>query len=261
MSPFATARTGAQAAIAEIVANASVRQRFPAFVLGQAQDLFAYASDKAHVKGELQTLLKLGSPDPAAVHRGLLIQLNGVFEGFIKSLVSSHIAQKASRVSQFDELETSLQTTYAAHAGRALSRIFDGSINGISYDFSALQAEMGNCFSGGTPFTINGEVFTLLMGNCTPERLAKLFDQVGLPEPFGATVGQHKAVQSWCGERKAGRAASLAQDELAQQISTRNDLVHGLASKDVVIHDVERAAVFFDCLVTAYSDLAELAHQ
>ncbi|MGE8143487.1 hypothetical protein ACQKOE_16075 [Novosphingobium sp. NPDC080210] len=110
MSPFATVRSAAQAAIEEIVANATVRQRFPAFVLGQAQDLFTYANDKAHVKGELQKLLKLGSPDPAAVHRGLLIQLNGVFEGFIKSLVSTHISQIASRVSRFDELEPSLQS-------------------------------------------------------------------------------------------------------------------------------------------------------
>ncbi|MGE8142103.1 hypothetical protein ACQKOE_09030, partial [Novosphingobium sp. NPDC080210] len=153
-----------------------------------------------------------------------------------------------------------LQTTYAAHAGRALSRIFEGSINGINYDFSALQAEMGSCFSGNSAFTINGEVFTLLMGNCTPDRLEKLFDQVGLPNPFGNAVGQNKIVQNWCGERKAGRAANRAKDELERQIATRNDLVHGFASKDVVLHDVERAALFFGCLVEAYTDLAESVH-
>jgi hypothetical protein len=158
--------------------------------------------------------------------------------------VNTHISQIASRVSRFDELEPSLKATYAAHAGRALSKIFEGSINGINYDFSALQAEMGSCFSGNSPFTINGEVFTLLIGNCTADRLEKLFGQMGLPDPFGSAVGQNKAVQNWCGERKAGRAANLAKDELEKQIAARNDLVHGFASKDVVLHDVERAAVF-----------------
>lgn len=260
MSPFVTEFSGTQAAIAEIVANAKVRQRFPAFVLKQAGELFVYAGDKAHVKDELKNLLSLGSPDPAVVYRGLLIQLNGLFEGFIKSLVSTHISELASQVSRFDELASDLQTSFAAHAGSVLSRIFDGSINGINYDFSALRSGIGSCFSGSSPFEINGEVFTLLMGNCTSTRLEKVFSQVGLPEPFGDSVGRHKAVQKWCGEGKARRAANLAKDELNLQISIRNDLVHGLATKNVVLHDVERAATFFGCLVEAYFDQATALH-
>lgn len=260
MSPFSTARSGAQAAIDEIIANARVRQRFPAFVIGQAADLFHYASDKAHIKGELQNLLQLGSPDAAVVHRGLLIQLNGVFEGFVGSLVSTHVTQIAAKVNRFDQLPLTLQSAYVVHASRALSKLNDGAINGIKYNFSSLQANMGSCFSGMTPFEINAEVFTLLMGNCTSERLERLFGQVELMEPFGDPIGKHKSIQKWCGEGKARRGANRAKNELDEQIAMRNDLVHGHATKDVVLHDVERAAEFFGAMVTAYSDLADELH-
>lgn len=260
MTPFSTTRSGAEAAIAEVVANARVRQRFPAFIKSQAADLFAYAADKAHVRAELSNLLQLGAPDPAVVHRGLLIQLNGIFEGFVKSLVSTHVSTIAGKVDRFSDLEQELQDAYSVHAARALSRLSEGSINGVSYNFSALQSGMGSCFSGGKPFIINGEVFTLLMGNCTAERVERLFKQIGLPEPFGDEVGKHRAAQKWSGEAGARRTANRVRDELDRQIETRNDLVHGLATKDVVLLDVERAADFFGCLVTVYCDLAENFH-
>lgn len=260
MTPFSTTRSGAEAAIAEVVANARVRQRFPAFIKSQAADLFVYAGDKAHVRAELKSLLQLGSPDPAVVHRGLLIQLNGIFEGFVKSLVSTHISAIAAKVDRFGDLEPDLQTTYSVHAARALSKLSEGSINGVSYNFAALQSGMGSCFSGGKPFVIDGEVFTLLMGNCTADRVERLFKQIGLAEPFGEEVGRHKAAQKWSGEAGARRTSARVRDELDRQIETRNDLVHGLATKDVVLLDVERAADFFGCLVTVYCDLAEGIH-
>jgi hypothetical protein len=256
MTPFDRARSGAHAAIEEVVANMRVRQSFATFILGQAGDLFNYAADKPHVKEELRELMKLKSADPSVVYRGLLIQLNGAFESFVKSLVSSRVTEIATSATCFDDLEEDLRLSYAAHAGRTLSKVHDGTVNGVSYDFSALQKNLGGCFSGVTPFALNGEVFTLQMGNCTPDRLEKVFAQVRLPDPFGDPVGRHKAIQAWCREGKARRAATLARDELELQIETRNNIVHGLASKEVVPNDIERAAVFFAALIDAFTDAA-----
>lgn len=258
MSIFDTAHSVATSAISEIVTNAESQTSYSSFITRQSAQLFDYASgeDKKHFKVELLRLLNTAAPDPTVVYRGLLIQLNGVFEGFIKSHVAAHVERVASAESTFKNLSAPLRTAYAAHSGRVLARIHDGSINGIAYNFDALQDSLGTCFSNISPFGLRGEVFTVLMGNCTPDRLEKLFEQVGLPHPFGDPIGKHKAIQGWSGESRARTAASLTRAELERQIEVRNDLVHGLATKVIVISDIQNAAKFFAALIEAYRDAA-----
>lgn len=256
MSAFDLQRTIASVAITEIVANAEAQHSFPAFVTKHSAQLFDYAmgEDKKHFKQELQNLLKERSPDPTVVYRGLLIQLNGIFEGFIKTLIAAHVAAVAVKAIKFSDLEEGMKAAYSAHAGRVLSHILEGSLNGVSYEFAPLQQSLGACFSDASPFEIRGEVFTALMGNCTPERLERVFEQVNLPDPFGDPIGRHKAVQELYRDGKVRRAANRLRDDLSQQIKIRNDLVHGLATKTVLISDVHQAANLFMAMIEAYSD-------
>lgn len=258
MATFDTVHSVAKSAISEIMTNADAQTSYASFINRQSAQLFDYAAGegKKHFKAELVRLLNSVTPDPTVVYRGLLIQLNGVFEGFIKSFVAAHVERVGSKESTFGALPGPLRTTYTAYAGRVLARIHEGSINGIAYDFDALQASLGTCFSNASPFGLKGEVFTVLMGNCTPERLEKVFQQVGLPEPFGDPIGKHKSIQGWCREKRARAAASLAREELERQIEMRNDLVHGLATKAVMISDVQHAASFFAAIIDAYHDTA-----
>lgn len=257
MSTFASANSIAKASIGEIIDNALARQRLPAFVRSQTRELFDYCKDKPHIRSELQTIIKLSAHDASVVYRGLIIQLNGIFESFIKSLVSAQIHNISTKAECFDDLEEGVKTSYIFYIGNVFSKVHDGAINGVNYDFDTLKREVGSCFSNVSPFSMSGEVFTLLMGNCTPKRLEKIFSQVGLPEPFSDVFGKHKAVQQWCSEGKARRVATMARDELEKQISLRNELVHGLGTKNVVLEDVQNSARFFLAIIDAYTDLAE----
>lgn len=261
MRDYSSIRATAQAAIAEALANARVQQPFSSFITRNASYLYNYASGdgKEHFKLELEKLLKIVVPDPTVVFRGIVIQLNGVFEGFVKSLVSAHVTGLASQVNTFSELSDPLKNAYAVKAGAVMTRLHDGSLNGVKYDFPALLESVGSCFADATPFSFKGDVFTALMGNCTPERLERLFEQVGLPEPFSDTVGRHKSIQALYIDGKGRRAANKLKEELSFHIENRNDLVHGLATKAIVISDVQDCANFYTAIIDAYTDLASAA--
>src|SRR5690606_1568036 len=104
----------------------------------------------------------------------------------------------------------------------------DGAINGAKYDFDSLQKNLGTCFTDSSPLQLNVGIFTVFIGNCTPERLERLFEEIGLSPPFSDSLGRNALVKKWSGNKGANEAAKSVRKELEIQLERRNEIVHGI---------------------------------
>jgi hypothetical protein len=195
--------------------------------------------------------------DPSVVYRGLIIQINGVFELFVKHLSAAVLEHWQSKSSKYSDLDHRIRSAHTVYSATTLSRLNDGQINGVSYDFSTLQMHLGECFTDAEDYRLNTDVFTLQLGNCTPDRLVKLFDLLKIGAPFDDVTGRNQAVRQWSKGLSPRRAAKAAEDELTRQLSMRNEIAHGFALiRDVVPLDVEDACQFYAALIDAFMEKA-----
>ncbi len=259
MDAIERARSTAQSQIDEILTNAQIRQCFTNFFVANALEIYAYDNMRTEVKTELIKILKYKASDPAATYRGLLLQLNGTFELFVRHLVSAVLQDHSSKVKKYSELSDTVKNAHAVCSGAILAKMHDGTINGVKYNFDSLQRNLGECFQDVRGFHLNTDAFTLLIGNCTPARLEKLFQTVGLSPPFDDATGKNKAVRKWANGARAREAASGAAKELGLQLGKRNEIAHGSNALTVLPADVENAAVFYSALADAFVEKARAA--
>ena len=64
---------------------------------------------------------------------------------------------------------------------------------------------------------LHPEIYTIWMGNCSPDRLKKLFGSLSLPEPFSGRFGQNAQLKAYFSDRARGRVADRASEALAVQ--------------------------------------------
>ena len=132
-----------------------------------------------------------------------------------------------------------------------MAKIYDGSINGISYDFVNLQKNLGLCFVDDKNYKLSGDIFTLFLGNCTPDRLEKLFKTIGLKPLFDDETGRNQLIRKWAQNAGVREARNRAEEGLSEEIKRRNQIAHGTANLQVLASDVVQAAEFFEALASA----------
>jgi hypothetical protein len=256
MDAIDRAQTNAVSLIGEALTNQQVRQSFTSFFVANAGELYAFERLRPEIKSDLNRILKLKGADPSIIYRGLLIQISGAFEIFIKQLTSAVLAFRRSKVERYNQLDEKLREAHVFHSSVVLSKIQEKQINGIKYDFLGLMKSLGSCFSDIKDFELNSEVFTLLMGNCTPKRLKGLFEIIGLSDPFDDEMGRNSAVQRWAKGIGSRSACKKAEKELEEQIAKRNAIAHGDGTISVSSSDVEGAGEFFLALIDALVEKA-----
>jgi len=245
--------------VAEILSNARIRESFASFFVANASALYSYANMRPEIRRELDSVLKLKSTDPVAVYRGLLIQVHGAFELFVKNLSDSILNSYSSKVTKYSELDVKIRNAHAVKSAEVLAQLNEGKVNGSPYDFLTLQKNLGFCFADLTGFILNTDVFTLTMGNCTPDRLEKLFKALGLAEPFDDNTGKNHHVKKWANGAGARDAAKQAKQRLEEELRKRNDIAHGKIASSVSYHDVEQSCSFFLALTEAFLEKARAA--
>ncbi|MGB6213592.1 MAE_28990/MAE_18760 family HEPN-like nuclease [Pseudomonas mandelii] len=197
------------------------------------------------------------STDASALYRGLLIQLNGIFEGYIRLLAGAVLDFKRTKVVSYADLEDTLRIEHVVSSAKILSHLKSGSVNGIRHDFETTKTNLGKCLTDAKDFKLNKEAFTLLMGNCTPGRLESLFESLGLPEPFQDKLAESKPLQRWADDKHKRRLASHVKEHLTFQIDTRNDIVHGNITKALTHQDFQNASSYFLALIQALNELVK----
>lgn len=186
-------------------------------------------------------------------YRGLFVASVSSFEGFVKLLISALVQIKSAGARKYSDLPMNFQQQYVARVSQVLSHIGSGTVRGIPYNFSALQKSLGVCFSDAGPPQLDGDVFTILMGNPTWERLGSVLQSLGIEGPFDQAFGSSASIRAWAsGSWK--KNLSDAQAKLNDLIDQRNLIVHASHPVTIVEQDVFDAADFFEAMATALVD-------
>lgn len=246
------------ARVDEIVQNARIRQAFDGLFVRRRQLVFSQQIDK-QLRVELDGALLLGKSDASVLYRGLLVQLNGAFEAYITQLSVAVVNGHKGKTTRYSELPEHLRQAYVVNSANVLAKISEGVVHGVAYDFAALQKSLGTCFSDIAPYSVDAEVFTLFMGNCTPERLEKLFKVVGISPAFDDELGKNPHVKRWAQNAGAREASKRARQKLSDEIKRRNQIAHRGADLAILPAEIIEIADFFKALGAAFENKAREA--
>jgi hypothetical protein len=227
MSKLDAAKTLANSYLDEIDATTEIRHSYNSIVVAQAGVLLNALAHDNSAKGVIQRALKYKTTDPGTLYKSLIVQVNGIFESYIRSVVKIIIEERFESIKLYSSLEANFRNNYIGHAARVLTHIRDGSVMGVAYNFDDLLTNLGKALSGEKGYKLNPEIYTKLMGNCTAERLEKLFRAISLPEPFSDKLGKNAQIKAHFEDNTKGRVALRAKSKLDSQINLRNDIVHG----------------------------------
>jgi len=256
MAKLDRAKARALAYIEELRQTSEVRQYFTDIVIGLNGPLVGYFSHDSEVKKRLIAATKLKATPAAALHRGLFVQANSVFEAYVRDLSTIVIENRAANVDKYSDLPDTFRGQHIHYSGLILQHMKTGTLAGQKFDFESLTAALGQCFTDASPFSIMPEVFTLLMGNVTSERLESLFGKIDLPDPFNVGVGGCSSIKQVFAERRNVVASRLARETLDNIVSKRNTIVHGDLSTTVEQSDLDEAIDFLEAMIKAIDELA-----
>ena len=262
MDALDRAKSTAQASVDEVLDNLRIREDFTPLFVGRSRELYAYKDFKLYpgLNDQLRAALSRKGTSADAVYRGLFVEVNSAFERGVKSVANAVVTHRQATAPKFSLLNRAFRDRHTVHSAKVLAKLHDGEINGSTYDFAELQRTLGICFTDTEPLQLNADIFTVFLGNCTPKRLADLFEALDLSPPFDDGTGKNAAVRKWSGNKGAREAALAATKALESQLALRNSIVHGpLGGDSVVATDIERAAELTLALLDAFIEKARIS--
>ena len=239
--------------IEEAEATVRIRHAYTSIVVTNAQALFSAFEDR-NAKKNLELALRDKDTDPSMLYRGLFVQLNGVFENFVRSLCAVILETKSSDAGPYHAIDEAIRREHTYQAARILTHIRAGAVYGIRYDFESLQNDWARCILNSNDYKIQSDVFTLLMGNCTSARLTELFRSLSMAGPFDNVLGKHPRLRTLAGERSSQKVANFAKSTLDDHVALRNDIAHGNLTRTVSRAEFESCSTFYKELIEALSD-------
>ncbi|SOE65342.1 hypothetical protein SAMN05446635_2665 [Burkholderia sp. OK233] len=258
MASLNSAKTTAENYLDEIISTVRIRQSYSDIIVSQSGALFSALAHDSVAKGKLQEALKHKDTDTNSLYMALVVQANGAFEQYIRTFTSAVLEARRADCEKYSELEEDLRFEHIICSARVLSFLKKGDVNGQKFNFNRLMSQLGSCFSDSSDFYLSGDVFTILLGNCTPARLEGLFKALGLGEPFSDVVGENSKLKKRMKETKRAKVAKMTRDELDRQIDLRNTIVHGDLRPTVTLTDVNESVEFFSALIDAFDNLAQM---
>ncbi|MBI1196519.1 MAG: hypothetical protein GC203_01500 [Phenylobacterium sp.] len=258
MSKLGDAKSIANHYIDEISSMIEIRAAYSNIVVGRAGQLFQTFKDDERAKGALEIALRHKTVDAAAFYRPLIVQLNGVFERYIRDLVRAVIEDRFETAKSYQALKRTFRNSHVYHASRILYYIKTGSIMGSAYNFDSLLDNLGINLSGSAPIKLNAEIYTKIMGNCTSDRLKSLFVDLELPDPFGDRLGKNAQLKAYFADKAKGRVAERASEELDRQIDLRNNIVHGEMTLSVDLAQLNDSLAYFRALIDGLDELVRV---
>ena len=252
MSSVQNALKIAHMQIEEAEATVRISNAYRTIIVSHAQSLYEIFDDTGHQE-ILERALADKSTDTSMLFRGLIVQMIGVFENFIRSLCEAIVKKKSIDAGAYSVLDEKIRNEYVCHSARILTHLKEGGINGRKYDFLTLQVNVANCILDTKDFNVQSDVFTLLMGNCTPSRLVGLFQSLSLPDPFNDSLGEHPGLQKYAKSKSKRKVAKFAKSTLDKYMTLRNDIAHGKLTISVSKAEFEDCTMFFKTLTEALS--------
>lgn len=255
MSKLDDAKSLADSYLDEIDATIEIRQTYTNIVVAMAGPLMGALKYDKTSQATIQQALKYKTVDSSTLYKPLIVQIHGIFENYVRSTVRAIIEDRFEINETYANLDQKFRNEHIAHAARILTHIKGGSILGVAYNFDGLLTNLGKGLSGQRGYRLNPEIYTKLMGNCTAERLEKLFEAISLPEPFSDALGRSTAIQGHFDDKTKGRVATRAKEKLDSQIALRNDIVHGDLTRAVDLTALQDTLSFFRALIAGLDQL------
>ena len=253
MNSVERAMNTARMHIEEAEATARIRSAYTSIIVSNAQSLFLVFKS-GEQKKNLSIALKDKDTDASMLFRGLLVQVNGVFENFVRSLCVAIVEKKCADAGTYNGLDERIRTEHIVHSARILTHLKAGNVHGNRYDFGTLQTNLAKCMLDINDYRVQPDVFTLFMGNCTSSRLTELFKSLSLSDPFDDELGKHTTLRKWAKDQSSRRVAKVAKSTLDEQIAIRNDIAHGNLTKAVSQTEFEFSVNFFLAFIEALAE-------
>ena len=241
--------------MAEVLGNIRVRETHSFFVRWQGE-LFKRDTMRADLRADLNRALNVKDATESVLYRGLMLQLYGAFERLVADLAAAVLTVLQVKASRYGDLDENLKNAHTVGSARLLARLHDKAINGVKFDFAALQSDLAACLSNAQPYRMNAAAFTALLGVCTAERVDALFKSLRLVAAFDDDLGHNKTIKAWAKDAGPREAYKLASDQLDEIVRLRNQIAHGASNPEVLDTQVKEAACFLSVLGQALLDKA-----
>lgn len=243
--------------IDEIEQNAEFIATAMNYIAESSALVFAHDSG-GEVRASLDVALRLRRTQPAAVYRGLVVQVVAAFEEYMRNFCIAQI--DAVHVAINDNggiLNEAIRISYLSKAGKILGQIPSGTYFGSRFDFRSLERSLPSVLSKVRPIQFQPSVFSTRLGSCTSDKIEEIFSLFQLKGPFVKELGAHPAAGPWRKGSASPTAASiLIQNELNTLIDLRNDLAHGALST-VTIDDVKNASLLIRALGNIFATVGQ----
>lgn len=210
-----------------------------------------HLADLPHERNRFKAALTARRVSSDSMNRGLFLTSISAFEAFVKMMVSALVQLKSAGVGKFSELPATFRQHYVVRASQVLSNVGSGTVKGIPYNFSSLQNSIGVCFTNAAKPLLDGEVFTILMGNPTWRRLNEVLEGIGIANPFDQAFGSSAAIRGWAKGTWKGNLTE-AEKKLDELMAKRNSIVHVAQPTTIVEQDVIDACEFFEAIARAF---------
>lgn len=105
MPKLDAAKELADSYFAEIDATIEIRQSYTNIVVGMAGRLMGALGQDVTAKATVQQALKHKAVDPSALYKPLVVQVNCVFENYIRSLTEAIVEERFETITLYADLE------------------------------------------------------------------------------------------------------------------------------------------------------------
>lgn len=241
----------------EIEAAIEIRSSYKSIVIANSQLLLSAFSEDPARKQTVLNALRHKESDASALYKALIVQTNGIFEYFIKTFAMEIVSRKFSTTSSYEDLSETFKKQYVSHVAAILVYIKEGSVKGSPYNFDELLENFVKIISKEKQYNSQFDVFTRLMGNCTSDRLKKLFEVLEVGDIFGHQIGIYPKLSIFFSEKSNAKVAKQAKEKLDEQIDLRNDIVHGNLTLSISIDTLRDSLNFFRDFVDDLYNIAK----
>ena len=233
----------------EVRAAIGIRDAYRDIIASNSQSLFPVFNENKVAKAALSRALEYRSNDGAVLFRSLTIQVNAIFEQFVRDLTTVVVQRHVESAQKYTDLDEDFRDSHVMSSGSVLACIKAGTVQGQPFDFVGLKASLGLCLMDQEKYSVNPSVFTIQMGNCTSKRISKLFANLLLPEPFSELLSGSEKLKKALNQPRKANIGKVAGEALDGQLDIRNRIVHGDLGFAVSELDLNNTIVIFDGLI------------
>ena len=200
---------------------------------------------------KFQAALKLRSKSRTPAFNGLFVMSITNFELFVKEEMDEVLGRKASAAKAFSKLDQTFQDNYISSVGKVIAGKSAGTVGGVPFArFDEVVKTFSKSYVEDGGLKLLGEVFTLLMGNPTWDKLGKLLGTLGLDDPLGKELGSTPAMKSHFDNAKWGQIIESTESFHDNALRRRNSIVHNVVPIALVEDNVRDALAFYDAFAT-----------